>query len=59
MFGETTKTLDDVNQWALKWDTRPPEGGDIIDENGAKKVIAEEKVKGKDKRFELILPLLV
>ncbi|XP_066920075.1 G patch domain-containing protein 1-like [Clytia hemisphaerica] len=23
MFGETVKTLDDVNKWALKWDDRP------------------------------------
>ena len=60
MFGETTKTLNDVNQWALKWDSRPPEDHDNVEEGcDTKGQTEDEKEKGKVKRFELIVILLI
>ena len=55
MLGETTKCLDDVNQWSLKWD-RPSVSDDIdvVDENN---IVDEVKTEGEtgEKKSRLYL----
>ena len=48
MYGESSKTLKDVNQWALKWDIKKtPE-----EDNGGKETSAKGESAGKENEKE-------
>ena len=54
MFGETVKTLDDVNKWALKWDKPVEEGGKEGGKEDADKNDKEDnEEKQKTSRYEI------